>query len=531
MITFAVSCLLLIVAYVVYGAVLERLLGVDEGRPVPSQTMYDGVDYVPLPWTRAFLIQLLNIAGLGPVFGAVLGALFGPIAFLWIVFGGIFIGATHDFTAAFVSMRENGASLTELIGRYLGKPARLVMTALTLVLLMLVGVAFVLGPARIMADLCGSGEVKSATVLTPESTSDAPSSSKAATTSVSPTPATSAISAAPPMTAVATQTAPTASPATKPIYATAQFWAVIIFIYYILATLLPIDQLIGRIYPIFGAALLIMAGMVTWLIIKGTLVVPELTLANLHPAGTPAWPVMMVTIACGAISGFHATQSPLMVRTLTSERYMRRVFFGAMLAESFIALVWAGAAMGLTHGSTVALAGILGPKGDAVIVVKTVADLFGAIGVPLILLGVVALPVTTGDTAYRSARLIIADGLGLEQKTIANRLLISVPMFLIGFALCKVDFKVIWQYFAWFNQALSVFTLWAVTVWFWHQGKPAWVTLFPALFMSVAVVTFIAFDPKTGLGLPIQTATALGCLAAVVFAGLSHRRVATMKRA
>ena len=537
MMTFLISCLLLAVAYVVYGNLLENWLGVDESRPVPSRTHFDGVDFVPMSWPRAFLIQLLNIAGLGPVFGAVMGALFGPVAFLWIVFGGIFIGATHDFVAAFVSMRENGASLTELIGRYLGKPVRIIMTALTLVLLMLVGVAFVLGPARIMADVCGSGAIQTASALTPESSGiDSPMpatiTTAAITTTVSTTAASAPVSPLPPNPVTGSASHATLPggipapvvPASAPLFATTSFWAVVIFLYYILATLLPIDQLIGRIYPVFGAALLIKAVLVTVLILTGRLVVPELTLENLHPEHLPVWPVMMITIACGAISGFHATQSPLMVRVLTSERYTRRVFFGAMLVESFIALVWAAAAMGFVKGSTIELARILGPKGDAVVLVKSIGEMLGPLGIPLVLLGVVALPVTTGDTAYRSARLIIADALGLEQKSFGSRLLICVPMFLLGVALCQLDFKIIWKYFAWLNQTLAVFTLWAITVWLKRNGKPVLITAVPAVFMSMVVISYIVNDPKTGFGLSMPVSVTISGLCAALFAWGSWKR-------
>jgi carbon starvation protein CstA len=541
MITFLVSCALLGLAYVVYGSFLERYLGVDSQRPVPCDTHFDGVDYVPLPWHRALLIQLLNIAGLGPVFGAVMGALFGPVAFVWIVFGGIFIGAVHDFTAAFVSMREGGASLTTIIGTYLGQPVRLFMTGLTLVLLVLVGVAFVLGPARILADLCGSGTVQTAAMLTPETVESSATGSLARQTATvaggqvaapntlsqglpqatsSPTEAASPLAAVTntqATTGTVTATAATPSPA-APFYATTTFWAGIIFMYYILATLLPIDQLIGRIYPVFGGALLIKAFLVTGLIVTGRLIVPELTFANLHPEGAPIWPVMMITIACGAVSGFHATQSPMMARVLTSERYARPVFFGAMLIESFIALVWAAAAMGFAKGNTGELARLLGPKGDAVVIVKSIGELLGVVGVPLVLLGVVALPITTGDTAFRSARLIIADALGFEQKSLHRRFLICIPLFLAGLWLCQMDFKVIWKYFAWLNQCLSVFTLWAVTVWLKRQGKSPLLTGIPAVFMSMAVLSYILSDAKTGFGLSMPISLVLSGSCAAVFA-------------
>ncbi len=496
MITFGVSTALLIAAYFIYGAILEKILGVDPARPVPAVTKSDGVDFVPISWPRVFLIQLLNIAGLGPVFGAVAGALWGPVVFLWIVFGGIFIGSVHDFVAAFISIREGGASLTEIIGKYLGPVVRKIMILWVVVLLMLVGVAFTTGPASIMADVCKTGKVESTAAMTPDL--DVPVGTETATVS---SPATISASV------------PASAQPPVPIYQTTFFWAVIIFAYYVLATLIPIDKLIGRIYPLFGAALLTMVGMITWRIVNGSLHIPELTLQNLHPAGVGVWPFMMITVACGAISGFHATQSPMMARAIESEGYSRRIFFGAMLCESFIALVWAGAAIGICEGSTAILNQVLGPKGEAVMLVKKVSQLFGLMGSVIILLGVVALPVTTGDTAYRSARLTLAEFFGVDQGPIKNRLMISLPMFAVGIFLTTVDFKVIWLYFAWLNQSLSVFTLWAATVYLYRNGRNWFVTAVPALFMSTVCATYILIDEKRGFALN----GTLGLVLAILF--------------
>jgi carbon starvation protein CstA len=284
----------------------------------------------------------------------------------------------------------------------------------------------------------------------------------------------------------------------------------LIFTYYLLATLLPIDQLIGRIYPIFGLALLIMVGLIVWRMFSGDWTIPELTLANLHPAGTPIWPVMMITVACGAISGFHATQSPMMARTITSEGFARRVFFGAMLTETFVALVWAAAAIALCHGSTAELQKMLGPAGDAVVVVRAVGNTLGHGGMVLVLLGVVALPITTGDTAFRSARLILADMTGMTQKPFLNRILLALPLFLIGGWLCTIDFGIVLRYFAWLNQTLAVFTLWACTVYLRRLGRNFWITLIPAAFMSLVASVFIFTSPKLGLGLDPTSGFALG---------------------
>ncbi|NLI76297.1 MAG: carbon starvation protein A [Candidatus Riflebacteria bacterium] len=551
MITFLVSVAFLLVSYHVYGAFLERVLGVDPQRPMPCQTRFDGVDFVPMPWWRVFLIQLLNIAGLGPVFGAIMGALWGPVVFLWIVLGGVFAGGVHDFVAAHISIREGGISLTGIIEAHLGRRVLRVMLVLVMVLLVMVGVLFVMGPARILADLFESGKLGSAAALTPDLAETPPS--PAPTTGAAPgsptLPATAlpeptspdgpgralaaSAGAAPATVATAASPMPPAGPApapavaaAKPFYTTPFFWALVIFLYYILATLLPIDALIGRVYPFFGAALLAMCGLIIWEVFAGRLVLPELSLANLHPKGVGIWPMMMVTVACGAISGFHATQSPMMARTLESERLSCRTFYGAMLTETFIALVWAAAAIGLFHGDTAALKAALGDKNEAVIVVKQVGELLGRSGFVLILLGVVALPVTTGDTAFRSARLILADLFALDQKPLGKRLLISAPLFAVALWLTTAKFDLIWGYFSWMNQTLSVFTLWACTRYLRDAGRNHFITLVPALFMSAVVTSFILVDGKTGFGLAPVLGNTLGLLAAAAFCWLTLGRTA-----
>ncbi|HOT29003.1 MAG TPA: carbon starvation CstA family protein [Candidatus Ozemobacteraceae bacterium] len=494
MITFCVSSLLLVVAYFVYGAYLDRTLGIDRTRQVPAIENQDGVDYIPMPWPRVFLIQLLNIAGLGPIFGAIAGALWGPVVFLWIVFGGIFIGAVHDYIAGYISLRSNGAGLPEIIGTYLGSGPKRVMILLVMVLLVMVGAVFVMGPAKILADMNVPASVETATAPASGAQLEDPFARTASGTSATP----------------AAQAAWLASP---------MFWSVLIFTYYLLATLLPIDKLIGRVYPVFGLALILMVVLIVYRMFSGAWAIPELTLENLHPAGTPIWPVMMITVACGAISGFHATQSPMMARTVTGEGFARRVFFGAMLTETFIALVWAAAAIAICHGSTVELQKMLGPAGDAVVVVRAVGNTLGHWGMVLVLLGVVALPVTTGDTAFRSARLILAELTGLNQKPFLNRIMLSLPLFLIGGWLCTIDFGVVWRYFAWLNQTLAVFTLWACTVYLRRLGRNSWITLIPAVFMSVVASAFILTNAKLGFGLgplpgyALSIAFTLFCLA------------------
>jgi len=504
MITFCLSSLLLLAAYFFYGAYLDRMLDIDRTRQVPAIAKQDGVDYIPMPWPRVFLIQLLNIAGLGPIFGAIAGALWGPVVFLWIVFGGIFIGAVHDYISGYISLRSNGAGLPEIIGTYLGNGPKRVMILLVMVLLVMVGAVFVMGPAKILADM---------NAPTTAETTAAPASGAQLEDPFA-------------RTASATSAAPGA-PGTW--LASPMFWSVLIFTYYLLATLLPIDKLIGRIYSVLGLALILMVVLIVFRMFSGAWVIPELTLENLHPAGTPIWPVMMITVACGAISGFHATQSPMMARTITGEGFARRVFFGAMLTETFIALVWAAAAIAICHGSTAELQKMLGPSGDAVVVVRAVGNTLGHWGMILVLLGVVALPVTTGDTAFRSARLILAELTGLTQKPFLNRILLSLPLFLIGGWLCTIDFGVVWRYFAWLNQTLSVFTLWACTVYLRRLGRNYWITLIPAAFMSVVASVFILTNPKLGFGLAPLPGFVLGLLftAFCLFLANARSRVQT----
>lgn len=440
MYSFLFCVLLLVGGYVIYGALVERIFGADPSRATPAATRYDGVDYVPLPTWKIFLIQFLNIAGLGPVFGAIMGAVYGPSAFLWIVLGSIFGGAVHDYCAGMLSVRNGGESLPETIGRYLGKPCKQFVRVFTIILMLLVGAVFVSGPAQLLAN------------LTPE-------------------------------------------------HLTYIFWVVVIFLYYSLATLLPIDKLIGRIYPIFGAALFFMAIGVFVALFVYNAPIPEFTqgLGNMRSDANeyPLFPLMFISIACGAISGFHATQSPLMARCIKSERLGRRVFYGAMIAEGIMALVWAAAAMSF-FDSVGGLQTFLAEHNNsaAVVVEKLVDTWLGKVGGLLAILGVIAAPITTGDTALRSARLLLADILGIEQRSVKRRLAVSLPVFLLVFVLLQVDFSIIWRYFAWSNQTLAVFTLWALTVYFFRQRKAYIITLIPALFMTAVCSTYIFIAPE-----------------------------------
>ncbi len=437
MITFICCLLILIAGYFVYGRFIEKVFGIDTSRQTPAYALQDGVDYIPMPAWKVFMIQFLNIAGLGPIFGAIMGAKFGTAAFLWIVLGSILAGATHDFLAGMLSLRHNGESLPEMVGRYLGPRFKQFMRVFTIVLMCLVGAVFVAGPAGLLAK------------LTPE-------------------------------------------------HLDTTFWIFVIMGYYILATLLPIDKIIGKIYPLFAGALLFMAVGILVMLFVHFPALPELTdgMVNTHPAGLPVFPIMFVSIACGAISGFHATQSPLMARCIKSEKMARPVFFGAMIAEGIVALIWAAAAAAFYHDNG------MGESNAAVIVDYISKNWLGAVGGLLAILGVIAAPISTGDTAFRAARLIAADFLRWDQKKISRRLMISVPLFLASTLILlyslkdKDGFDMIWRYFAWTNQTLAVFTLWALTVYLLQEKKLYVVTLLPAVFMTFVCSTYIFIAPE-----------------------------------
>ena len=446
MITFSLSLLCLLLGYLLYGAIVERVVRPNNATKMPCYEKRDGVDYIPLPAWRVFLIQFLNIAGTGPIFGAIMGILYGPAAYLWIVFGCIFAGAVHDYLCGMICIRQGGVSLPEIIGNELGEGMRLVMRVGALVLLVLVGAVFVTTPAALLDNM---------------------------------------------------------TPDDGWIFSNS-FWLVLIFLYFILATLLPIDKLIGRIYPVFGLALLVMAVGICWGIYMKEGWLPELTdepFVTHHPKGLPIFPMLCITIACGAISGFHGTQSPLMARCLTSERLGRPIFYGAMITEGIVALIWAAAAVkfaSMLPGDEGATAyEKLAALGNPAIVVKEISvGWMVAVGAILAILGVVAAPITSGDTAFRSARLILADFLHLNQKNIWKRLMLCLPLFVITTGLFFIDFGVLWRYFAWTNQTLACIMLWAAAVWLRRQRKFYWIALLPALFMTVVSVSYILTSPE-----------------------------------
>ena len=457
MISFAIALVILLAGFAVYGRFAEKVFGPDD-RETPAIAINDGVDCVPMKTWKAFLVQLLNIAGTGPIFGALMGACFGPVVFLWIVFGSILGGAVHDYYCGMISSRNNGASIAELSGIYLGTAARWIMRIFSVVLLILTGTVFVNSPAALIARL-------------------------------------------------------------TPGLLNETFWIVVILLYYVLATLLPIDKLIGRLYPVFGVILIIMALSVMGGVIAGGYTVPELTLQNMHPEGLPVWPYMFVTVACGAISGFHATQSPMIAKCITSEKCGRTVFYGAMIAESVIALIWAAAGMAF-YGNTNLLGQALSTLGQSGTVYEISNTMLGLLGGALAVVGVVVCPITSGDTAFRSARLILSEITGLDQKKIRNRLLITLPLLGIGAVLTQMDFNVLWRYFSWSNQTLAMVALWVITAYLVKAGRKKWASLLtalPAAFMSAVSSTYILMA-KEGLGLGAGIAYPAGiCFAAALF--------------
>ena len=473
MITFLICLVLLVVAYFAHGSYLERVCKIDPRRAVPSQSLYDGVDYVPMSRWRTFLIQLLNIAGIGPIFGAIMGACFGPVAFLWITLGGIFMGAMHDFLSGVMLVRNEGLSISEIVGRYMGRTTLQFMRIFSIILLILVGVVFLRSPASILGEMIPSVSY--------------------------------------------------------------WWWIGIIIVYYFVATLLPIDKIIGKLYPLFGAALIFMAIGLAGVILFGDYSVPELSLSTLrnyqpNAEALPIVPTLFITIACGAISGFHATQSPLMARCIKSEGDCRSVFYGAMITESIIALIWAAIAMAFFHGPDKLAVALAEHGNSAAWVVNTIStSTLGVVGGILAVLGVVAAPITSGDTAFRSARLIVADSLHIEQRSIPKRLLISIPIFAIGIVLNFIDFDVVWRYFSWTNQALATVVLWTIVVYHRREGYNIWVALLPAIFMTYICSSFV-FISDQFFGMDNRTlAYILGGVATVVLTAIMWVKIKNSK--
>lgn len=441
MITFIGSIALLIIGYFTYGKYIEKVFGVKEERITPAYSLQDDIDFVPMNTKRNSMIQLLNIAGVGPIFGPIMGALYGPVAFVWIVLGAIFAGAVHDYLTGMISIRNRGAHLPELAGKFLGKIMKHVVNGFAVLLLLLVGTVFVTAPAGLLNNLF-TGDYFTLILL-------------------------------------------------------------IIFVYYIIATLLPIDKIIGRIYPYFGALLVISAvGIGFSLIITGA-EIPELTFANLHPDNIPIFPLLFLTISCGALSGFHATQSPIISRTTQNEKQGRKIFYGMMITEGVIAMIWAAAGMSLFYGTD--LSALIAASGPAAAVSEISITLLGAVGGTLAVLGVIVLPITSGDTAFRSARMIIADYFSVGQRKMMNRLWIALPLFVIAFALTKMDFTILWRYFSWANQSTAMIALWVGAMYLILSGKNHWIASIPATFMTMVTITYI-LNAQIGFGLPMNIA-------------------------
>ena len=495
MISFLLCLALLIVGYFVYGKIVDNTFGPDD-RETPAVRINDGVDYVVMPQWKLFLVQLLNIAGLGPIFGALQGALWGPVVFLWITFGTIFAGGVHDYFSGMMSERNEGASIAEVTGKYLGPVMQNIMRVFSVVLLIMVGTVFAVGPAGLIVTLCKNGGMSG--MLT-----------------------------------------------------TTLFWLIIILVYYFIATFISIDAIIGKIYPLFGICLIIMAvGVIFGIFTNPAYTIPEIwaNFSNMHPSNTPIWSFMFITVACGAISGFHSTQSPLMARCMKSEKQGHFVFYGAMVSEGIIALIWAAAGCALytvTDGKMVGLAEIL-KAGQSAAIYDVCLQTMGKVGVALAMIGVVICPITSGDTAFRSARLTLADWLKIDQDSYVNRLKLCIPVlgvgaFLgVGNALGFINYTVIWRYFSWTNQTLAMIVLWAASMYLFKEKKNFWITAVPATFMSAVSCTYFVLAPEclgkmintyadgklvaynTAVAYPIGIVFAIAMLALFLFATKKH---------
>ena len=453
MFTLVAAIVLLIAGYVVYGKFVEKVFVVNDGTPTPAYTKTDKLDYVPMPAWKGWIIQLLNIAGLGPIYGAIAGALYGPVAMIWIVLGSIFAGAVHDYFAGMLSVRHGGAQFPALVQKYLGKMMRVFTDIVSVVLMILVAAAFTAGPAAVISAKTGI---------------------------------------------------------------TFMVAIVLIFLYFFLAAILPINKIIGRIYPVFGAVLLITAGAVLVSLLFSDIKIPELSVANMHPSELPIWPLLMVTISCGAISGFHSTQSPIISRTLKKESEGRKVFYGAMIGEGIIALIWCAAGMSF-YGGTGELGAKIASVGAGGVVDEISIGLLGSIGGLLAVLSVIILPITTGDTSLRSARMIVLDFLGSRMKGNAKTVavLATVAVTLPAFYLSTIDYQFLWRYVGMTNQMVATVMLWVATSYLLKEAKLHWITGIPAMFMSAVVFTYLMVAPE-GFGLDYDLSMIIGLSATAV---------------
>ena len=478
MISFIICLAFLIGGYFVYGKIVENTFSPDD-RETPAVRINDGVDYVVMPQWKLFLVQLLNIAGLGPIFGALQGALWGPVVFLWITGGTIFAGAVHDYFSGMLSERNDGASISEVCGIYLGNLMKNVMRVFSVVLLVMVGTVFAVGPSGLIVTLFTQGGV-SGILTSPE------------------------------------------------------FWLWIILAYYFIATFLSVDKIIGRIYPLFGICLIIMAiGVIFGIFTNPEYTIPEIwsNFTNMHPKGTPIWSVMFITVACGAISGFHSTQSPLMARCMKSERQGHFVFYGAMVAEGVIALIWAAAGCSLyavTDGLSTGLSDILA-NGQSAAIYDVCSRTMGGIGIALAMVGVIVCPITSGDTAFRSARLVLADWFKVDQNDFKKRLVLCVPLLAAGAVIGHLDYTIIWRYFSWTNQTLAMIVLWTASMYLFREKKNYWITAVPATFMSAVSMTYFFYAPEC-LNLGTKIAYPVGIVIAILFLGIFFHATRKVQR-
>lgn len=452
MVTFLIAIALLVVSYFTYGKFVEKVFGVEEERKTPAYANEDGIDYVPMNKHKNALIQLLNIAGTGPIFGPIMGALFGPVAFLWIVLGSIFAGAVHDYLTGMISIRNKGAHIPELAGKFLGKFSRHIVNAFALLLLLLVGTVFVTTPASLLSIVL-KGKVALGILIG------------------------------------------------------------VIFVYYILSTILPIDKIIGRLYPYFGAILLIGTIGVGGSLLFSDYTIPEMSISNWHPDNVPVIPILFFTITCGALSGFHATQSPIISRTTQKESQGRYVFYGMMVTEGIIAMIWAAAAMSLLDGQT--LSEFIATGTPSAVVNEVSITLLGAIGGTIAIIGAIILPITSGDTAFRAARVIIADYIKIDQQKLAKRLMIAIPLFAISVILTQVDFNILWRYFSWANQATAAIALWIGTMYLYIKGKNYFISFIPGVFISYMVFVYI-LNAQIGFNLDLNLSFILGFVLTVI---------------
>ncbi|TLS37433.1 carbon starvation CstA family protein [Pseudalkalibacillus caeni] len=466
MVTFVASVILLITGYIFYSKVVERIFGIDDHRVTPAYSKNDGMDFMPMNWLKGSLVQLLNIAGLGPIFGAVMGALYGPVAFIWIVFGSIFAGAVHDYFSGMLSLKHHGEQYPSIVGRYLGSAAKTIINVISLVLMILVAAAFTAGPAQLIAEITPLGFMAS---------------------------------------------------------------LVVIFIYFVLAAVLPVNKVIGKVYPLFGAILIFMAVSIAFSLFFMEQPLPNLTFSNMHPGELPVWPLLMVTISCGAISGFHSTQSPIIARTLKKESDGRKVFYGAMVAEGIIALIWAAAGMAFFGGPD-GLQGALANGGPAAVVNEISSTLLGKLGGVLAILGVIVLPITTGDTALRSSRMMLVDLLNkfIRIDTSKKAAFMTIPVMVPTFLLTQLDYSFLWRYVGWTNQVVATVMLWTGAIYLLNNYKNHFICSVPATFMTFAVSTYIFYAPE-GLHLPYRLSVVLGSSLAVVVLVAFNLKVVSMK--